>query len=336
MPFGKKAAAPPSASSFTWSDVQTTGGWYARDTSRPHLAPVLVKPDRPVLSKSSLRACLTGFSRTPPPRADLGRLPGEGDESRSQELQDLAYCYAAAKAFVQEMESQGYDRLAEYFTTPARDVSDDVTGVIHIGAHIGQEAHWYYSKVGTNCVHVEANPAIMPRLEKNVSMFGHSSIQAVLWNVAGEERDFFFTDNDSQSASIVGNLTEHNQKTFVNEPCPQSTGSTKLTTTDWASLCAQHPQLCNSVHDMIVIDTQGAEYQIVEGIIESAKQNSALRGLQQFRRVVVECSNVELYEGQKLQPELEGLLTAHGFVNEANYHPTHGDVLYVNPNYQRA
>ena len=334
MPFGKKAAAaPPSASSFSWKAIEPTG-WYARDPTRPLLAPILVQPDRPVLSKSSLHACLTGYSRAAPPQPDLGRLPGASDATRSEELKDLACCYAAAKAFVREIEFRGYDRLLEFFNTPVRDVSDDVKGVIHIGAHVGQEAHWYYSKVGTNCVHIEANPAIMPRLQKNVGMFGHTSIQAVLWNAAGEERDFFFTDNDSLSASVVGNLTEHNQRTFVNEHCPQSSGSTKLITTDWASLCAQHPQLCNPTYDMLVIDTQGAEYQVVEGIIESTKRGPALLGIQQFRRIVVECSNVELYEGQKLQPELEELLVAHGFVNQANQHPVHGDVLYVNTNYQ--
>ena len=37
---------------------------------------------------------------------------------------------------------------------------------------------------------------------------------------------------------------------------------------------------------------------------------------------------------QHFQPELEELLVAHGFVNQANQHPVHGDVLYVNTNYQ--
>ena len=36
-----------------------------------------------------------------------------------------------------------------------------------------------------------------------------------------------------------------------------------------------------------------------------------------------------------IQPELEELLAAHGFVNEKNSHPSHGNVLYVNPNYHR-
>jgi len=184
-------------------------------------------------------------------------------------------------------------------------------------------------------VHIECNPKLIPQLAANVTPFGHTCIQACLWNVAGQQREFFFTDcgtNDSQSASIVGNLTIACREKFN----LQDTGSTLLTTTYWHTLCAQHPLLGDANYDFLVIDTQGAEYQILESIIQSSGKNPNLRGLKQFQRILLECSNIELYHGQKLQPEVEALLTAHGFVNVEKRYPEHDNVLYVNSNYSCA
>jgi len=59
----------------------------------------------------------------------------------------------------QEMEAKALGTLDEYFPTAISDVSDDVSGVIHIGAHVGQEAGWYYSKVRCPAQH---QPKICP------------------------------------------------------------------------------------------------------------------------------------------------------------------------------
>jgi len=105
----------------------------------------------------------------------------------------IAQAVLSAKLFLSEMEARGMGNLED--DNPLEFVSKDVNGVIHIGAHTGQEAAWYFaSHIAQKVVHIECNPNMIPRLEENVKGFGHVAIQACLWNVAGEERDFFFTD----------------------------------------------------------------------------------------------------------------------------------------------
>jgi hypothetical protein len=110
-------------------------------------------------------------------------------------IQNLAQAVCCAKLFLSEMEALGMGNLDVLCKGPLEFVSKDVNGVIHIGAHTGQEAAWYFaSHIAQKVVHIECNPNMIPRLEENVKGFGHVAIQACLWNVAGEERDFFFTD----------------------------------------------------------------------------------------------------------------------------------------------
>ena len=70
--------------------------------------------------------------------------------------------------------------------------------------HVNERVCWtrYYSKVNKNCVHIEENPRIMDELKQNVEPFGHMCIQALLWNVAGEERDFFLTDSNGNESQV--------------------------------------------------------------------------------------------------------------------------------------
>jgi len=65
-----------------------------------------------------------------------------------------------------------------------------VRGVIHVGAHVGQEAFEYYSLVQDKAVHIECNPAVIPALRQNVSCLGQAVIHACLWGSAGERRKF--------------------------------------------------------------------------------------------------------------------------------------------------
>ena len=75
------------------------------------------------------------------------------------------------------------------------------------------------------------------------------------------------------------------------------TPSTRMDVT-WATQGAEY-HLTWAAH--LTWATQGAEYQILESIIQSSGKNPNLRGLKQFQRILLECSNIELYHGQKLQ-----------------------------------
>jgi len=101
----------------------------------------------------------------------------------------------------------------------------------------------------------------------------------------------------------------------------------QLMTTDWCSLANEHPRLMDPSLNLLVLDTQGAEYEILEGM-------AASRGLGQFQKLLVECSNQQFYEGQRLQTDVDALLASQGFAKAGDVwtnaaFPDHGDVLYV-------
>ena len=98
-------------------------------------------------------------------------------------------------------------------------------------------------------------------------------------------------------------------------------------TESWPDIITRQQEIAKSVYNMLVLDTQGAEYDILLGIVETL-------GLGQFLKIQVECSNKEFHRGQKLQPDIEALLQSHGFVNVRNEYPIHGDVVFINPSYR--
>lgn len=172
MPFGKKTGNAPKqlkmvASEWTLNCV--------KKGKPPHI--LTVRPG-PILTKPALHACAHFMPDRLPAMPDTGQM------------KRLGLMMIAAKQFLAEMERHGLGDLDVAMMPQCclEYIEDDpgIRGIIHIGAHIGQEAKWYYSKVGERCVHIECNPRLMPRLEKNVSPFGHTAIQACIWNVAGE------------------------------------------------------------------------------------------------------------------------------------------------------
>ena len=61
-------------------------------------------------------------------------------------------------------------------------------GIIHLGAHIGQEAEDCSSV--KNVLWIEGNPAIIPELEKNIEKYeGNIAYQALVSDVDGQKID---------------------------------------------------------------------------------------------------------------------------------------------------
>ena len=72
-------------------------------------------------------------------------------------------------------------------------------GIIHLGAHIGQEAEDCSSV--KNVLWIEGNPAIIPELEKNIEKYeGNIAYQALVSDVDGQKIDFNITNNGQSSS----------------------------------------------------------------------------------------------------------------------------------------
>lgn len=75
-----------------------------------------------------------------------------------------------------------------------------------------------------------------------------------------------------------------------------------------------------------MLDTQGSEYEILEGAKETLKNVNG---------IILEWSSDELYEGMKQLSEIEKLLNSHGFVMKEKldlWGDWHGDAIFIREN----
>lgn len=82
-------------------------------------------------------------------------------------------------------------------------ISRQVRGVLHFGAHIGQEASLYERCGIKNVAWVEPNPELLPRLKANVEPLGHRVIPVAVGGfVDVAKTDFHVSSNDGGSSSL--------------------------------------------------------------------------------------------------------------------------------------
>ena len=215
------------------------------------------------------------------------------------------------------LESKGY----KYYRENQWDddyILDNITGIIQIGAHTGEEAEHHYNSVGENMVWIEAQPDKYEILKHNVSQYGQKAIQSLLWNESGIMKDFYVTNN-SVSSSILEPFKHkdiHGDKVKVKHKY-------KLNTITYSDLINKYPELKNPVYNFLILDCQGAEYEVLQGI---GKYN-----IQQFDKLEVEISNFEGYRHQKQQPEITKLLNEWGYkcIENCENNDEHGISIYI-------
>lgn len=129
-------------------------------------------------------------------------------------------------------------------------------GVLHVGAHVGEEAPAYARAGAGPVTWIEANPELIPRLSDVVAQYGHRVVQALVSDVAGVEREFIVTNN-GQSSSML-ELARHKQVS----PEVHEVGRQKHTTTTIDDLDQKEHLL---PFNFINLDIQGAELLALQG-----------------------------------------------------------------------
>lgn len=169
-----------------------------------------------------------------------------------------------------------------------------IKGVLHLGAHIAEEAEEYV-KVGAGEVWwVEANPALIHQLRLNVQPFGHHVIEALIWDVDDVDLDLNVTNNVMSSSVLP--LGTH----LKVAPMVQYVDKIACTTTTVDSLAARHGIRANYLE----MDLQGAELHALQG---------AEQFLNQVLFIGTEINFDELYVGCVRAHELDAWLEARGF-----------------------
>lgn len=205
----------------------------------------------------------------------------------------------------------GLELLVKHGVTP--------TGIVHIGAHYGQEADHYRGYVGERVVWVEAHPEYYAKLSDNPSLGSQIAINACISDVTGEQVDFYITKDEYASSLLKPEFHQ------VQNPHAPITGTIKVSTITYADLLVQHSGLVADLMNeanVLVLDVQGAEKMVLEG----------MGSLDQFAAVATEYSTVEFYEHGPRLSDLDEMLGAAGF---RRVFPTdgqeiiHADALYV-------
>ena len=186
-----------------------------------------------------------------------------------------------------------------------------IKGVLHIGAHIGQEFQTYERLGIKNVMFFEPLKKTFDRLKENV---GDKAIlvNTALGNIEGEVEMFTETINEGQSSSVL-----EPDYHLVQHPTIQFNGKEKVKITKLDNFIDE-----NINYNFINIDVQGYELEVFKGGSEF---------LNSVDYVMTEVNRAELYKGCAKVEELDQFLNSYGFsrVETTWEGVTWGDAFYI-------
>lgn len=192
----------------------------------------------------------------------------------------------------------------------------EARGVIHVGAHEGQELPLYRQMGFRSILLVEANPAVFARLAAAAGALpGVELAECALCDREGSA--VLHLASFDQSSSLL-RLKVHREIYPEIEEC----GRLAVPARTLDGLLAERPGGA-AAFNLLVLDVQGAELLVLHG---------AEGVLPALDAVVSEINFAELYEGCALAEELDGFLSGRGYSRVATaclHDPSWGDALYL-------
>jgi len=171
-------------------------------------------------------------------------------------------------------------------------------GIIHIGAHLGEEAETYEKMGFENVMWLEANPELCKQLKENVSQYGHYVYNYLLSDSDSEDVDFFITNNEGHSSSMFA-LGDTLVKSGMNV-----TKKFKLESARFDTFCKKN-NINIADYNCLNIDVQGAELKVLSGFGHL---------LNKFDYIITEISLRRVYKGSVLFHELNNFFLKNGFI----------------------
>jgi FkbM family methyltransferase len=185
-------------------------------------------------------------------------------------------------------------------------------GVLHIGAHFGQE-RFTYKELDLRVIWFEAQPSIFEILEENLeSMREQHAICALLGEMDTQNVPFYLTNNEGASSSLFRLSEKHGFRGLAN---------TSIENSDMKRLDSLLTIEDISLHRHWILDVQGAELQVLKGAGDLLNSCTSLS---------VESSSREIYNGGVQFSDLCSYLNAHGFIQLWEPSPDgHEDVIFI-------
>lgn len=171
-------------------------------------------------------------------------------------------------------------------------------GVVHVGAHYGEEADKYQALGLTKVAWFEADPNCLPKLTDVVTPLGHTVHHVLLSQDDLKEVDFRIMSNNGSSSSLLTPKLhlQHYPNIWVVK-------SEKMITRRWDEWCAAYDFPVDD-YNVLNLDVQGAELMVLTGMGQL---------LSKFDFIITEINTAELYDSCVLFDELTQYLTQFGF-----------------------
>lgn len=199
-------------------------------------------------------------------------------------------------------------------------IGQPINGVIHIGAHHGEEALDYSNNGVKKVLWVEANKKMMKHLYDKTC------------NLPIKSQYYCATLSNEDNEEVVLNITNNGQSTSILELGTHATQyphitvqeKIKVRTKKFETLWRENSANINiDDYDFINLDVQGAELKVLEGF-------GKLYELADFKAIYTEINFEKVYKDCCLVEELDEFLGKFGFIRTLTAAPegSWGDALY--------
>lgn len=194
-----------------------------------------------------------------------------------------------------------------------------INNILHIGACLGEEISFYQRLNPEKIYWFEPNPKLLPKLRENVNRQDFISI-VFPYAVSNKKGTAEFNIIENTTKTNPGCSSLQNLKIHAD----LYKDITKVDTCTVDTINIDEFLIENELElnfDLVSLDTQGHDFEILNSsnLIFNAQA------------IVIETAKVELYEGQKVDTEIDTLLESKGYYKH-HYHEFHsvwGDSLYL-------
>lgn len=197
-----------------------------------------------------------------------------------------------------------WDVIIGFKSPPLDFFLSKVTGVIHVGANVGQERDLYAAH-DLNVFWIEPIPEVFAELTQRIGAFPKQRAScSLITDVEDGEYRFNISNNNGASSSIF----DFAQHTEIWPDVSFERDITLKSTTLPSLLKREHIDL--SKYNALVMDTQGSELLILKGAVDI---------LSRFRFIKTEVADFESYQNCCRLPDMDNFLLHHQFRRVATH-----------------